>query len=408
MIQFVYYILFIITLSYALYFGITGLFGFKNMNKKLIKKHRAKNKFAILIASRNEEEVIPNLIKSLLKQNYPSDLFDIYVIPNNCTDNTEKVAKKSGAKIIKCTVPTKSKGEVLKFTFDKLSKEDIDAYVIFDADKVVHPDFLARMNDVLCEGYKVAQGFRDSKNPGDNWISGSYSIFYWIQNFFFSKARMQMGGAASINGTGFMVKKEVIDEFGFNTVTLTEDVEFTAQCALNNIKVVFAEDAITYDEQPTEFKASWKQRKRWSMGNIQCFKTYYKKLFSTYRKTGYIACLDMLLSFAAPFFQILATILTLILFVFRIFNIQLYDIFSYMYAYGILFFLISYIANIILNLFIVIYNKKSVKDIMSGILLFTFFMITWIPINFVCIFKKDLEWEPIKHSRSLDIEDVKK
>ena len=408
MIQFIYYILFIFTLTYALYFGITGLFGFKNMNKKLTKKHKPKHKFAILIASRNEEEVVPNLIKSLLKQDYPSELFDVYVIPNNCTDNTEKVAKKAGAKIIKCTVPTKSKGEVLKFTFEKLSKENNDAYIIFDADNVVHKDFLARMNDVLCEGYKVAQGFRDSKNPNDNWISGSYSLFYWIQNFFFSKARMQMGGAASINGTGFMIKKEIIDEFGFNTVTLTEDVEFTAQCALNNIKVFFAEEAITYDEQPTEFKASWKQRKRWSMGNIQCFKVYATKLFTTYRKTGYIACLDMLLSFSAPFIQILATLLTFVLFLFKIFNVQLYDIFSYMYAYGIVFFIIAYLGSVLLNIFIVIYNKKSIKGILSGILLFSFFMITWIPINFICLFKKDMTWEPIKHSRSMDIDEVEK
>lgn len=408
MIQFIYYILFILVLAYGLYFGITGIFGFKNINKKLYKKHKPKNKFAVLIACRNEEAVIPNLVKSLLKQDYPSELFDIYVIPNNCTDNTEKVAKKAGAKIIKCTVPTKSKGEVLKFAFNKLSDSDIDAYVIFDADNVVHKDFLARMNDCLCSGYKVAQGFRDSKNPGDNWLSGSYSIFYWIQNFFFSKARMQMGGAATINGTGFMAKKEIIDEFGFNTVTLTEDIEFTAQCALNNIRVMFVEDAITYDEQPTEFNASWKQRKRWSMGNIQCFRTYATKLFNTYKKTGYIACLDMLLSFAGPFMQILATILTFILFIFRIVNIQLYDVFSYMYAYGIVFFLISYIANIILNIFIVVYNKKNVKEIMSGILLFTVFMITWIPINFICLFKKDLVWEPIKHSRSMDIDEVEK
>ena len=408
MIQFIYYVLFIISLTYALYFGITGLFGFKNMNKKLVKKHKAKHKFAVLIASRNEEEVVPNLVKSLLKQNYPEDLFDVYVIPNNCTDNTEKVSKEAGAKIIKCTIPTKSKGEVLKFAFDKLSKEDIDAYVIFDADNVVHPDYLARMNDVLCEGHKVAQGFRDSKNPEDNWISGSYSIFYWIQNFFFSKARMQMGGAASINGTGFMVKKEIIDEYGFNTVTLTEDVEFTAQCALNNIKVFFAEEAITYDEQPTDFVASWKQRKRWSMGNIQCFKTYAGKLFNTYRKTGYIACLDMLLSFAAPFFQILTTILTFMLFIFRILNIQLYDIFSYMYSYGIIFFIVAYFGNILLNIFVIKYNKKSVKKILSGILLFTVFMITWIPINFICVFKKDMTWEPIKHSRKVDIDEIKK
>jgi hypothetical protein len=79
-----------------------------------------------------------------------------------------------------------------------------------------------------------------------------------------------------------------------------------------------------------------------------------------------------------------------------------------MYAYGIIFFAASYIANIILNIFIVKYNKKSVKEILSGILLFTIFMLTWIPINFICIFKKDLTWEPIKHSRNVDIDEIKK
>lgn len=409
MVQIIYYILFIFTLTYGLYFAITGLFGFKNMNKKTTKKHRAKTNFAILIPSRNEEDVIGNLIKSLKQQNYPDNLFEIYVIPNNCTDNTEKVSKKAGAKIIKCTVPTKSKGEVLKFTFDQLSKKkEIDAYVIFDSDNVVHPDFLSKMNDAYCEGTKVAQCFRDSKNPQDNWISGSYSLFYWIQNFFFNKSRMQIDGSATINGTGFMVSKSVIEEYGFDTVTLTEDVEFTAQCALNGIKIRFIEDAITYDEQPVEFKASWKQRLRWSMGMIQCFKNYSTRLFKTFTTTGNIACLDMFLNFLAPFMQVLTVILTLVLFIFRLINLELYDVFSYMYTYGIIYFLIGYIANIILNIFIVIYNKKNVKEILSGILLFTVFMFTWIPINIVCMFKKELVWEQIKHNRSVDIDQIKK
>ncbi len=408
MIQIIYYVLFVFTLTYGLYFAITGLFAFKNMRKKLIKKHKPKTKFAVLIASRNEEMVIGNLVKSLKQQNYPEDLFEVYVIPNNCTDDTEKAAKKAGAKIIKCTVPTKSKGEVLKFTFEKLSKnKDIDAYLIFDADNVVHPDFLARMNDAYVEGTRVAQCFRDSKNPSDNWISGSYSIFYWIQNFFFDKSRMQINGSPLINGTGFMVAKEVIDTMGFNTVTLTEDIEFTAQCALNGIKIKFVEDAITYDEQVVEFSASWKQRKRWSMGNIQCFKQYSSSLFKTFIKTGNIACLDMLLSFTAPFIQVLTCILTFLLFIFRLINLHLYDIFAYMYSWGIFYFLLGYLFNVIINIFVVVYNKKNVKEIMSGILLFTLFMLTWIPINFICIFKKDLAWEPIKHNRSIDIDEVK-
>ena len=69
----------------------------------------------------------------------------------------------------------------------------------------MHPDFISRMNDTLCSGYRVAEGFRDSKNITDNWISGSYSLFYYMQNFFFNKSRMTMGLSGSINGTGFNV-----------------------------------------------------------------------------------------------------------------------------------------------------------------------------------------------------------
>ena len=408
MIQLLYYIVFVFTLAYGLYFLLTGFFGFKRMKMKLIENHKPKHKIAVLIASRNEETVIGSLVKSLIKQDYPKKLYDIFVIPNNCTDDTEGAAKKAGAKIIKCTVPVKSKGEVLHFVFDKMKNDDYDAYIIFDADNVVASNYVTRMNDALCEGYKVAQGFRDSKNAGDNWLSGSYSIFYWIQNFFFNKARMQMGGSSSINGTGFMVKKSVIDEFGFDTVSLTEDVEFTAQCALNHIKIVFVEDALTYDEQPVDFNASWKQRKRWSMGILQCLKVYHKRLFSTYNKTGFIPCLDMLLVFMAPLMQILGVILTIVLCLFRIFDVKLFDLFAYMFAYGLVFFILAYIINVLTNIFVIKYNKKKVKDTLSGVLLFTFFILTWIPINIVCLFKKDIVWEPIKHNRNMDIDEVKK
>ena len=143
---------------------------------------------------------------------------------------------------MECTVPVKVKADALRFAFKNLKERtDIDAYVIFDADNLVHPDFLARMNDALCEGIQVGQCFRDSKNMSDNWLTGSYTLFYFIQNFFFNRARMNFSGSAAINGTGFVVRKDVIDEYGFNTVTLTEDSEFTGLCALRGIQVAFVE-----------------------------------------------------------------------------------------------------------------------------------------------------------------------
>ena len=397
----IYYILFALSFIYGMYFGITGLFGFKNYHKSMFGKHKPKHKFAIIIPTRNEEGVIGGLIKSLQKQKYPENLFEIIVVPNNCTDDTAGAARKSGAKVMECTVPVKVKADALRFAFKNLEKrEDIDAYVIFDADNLVHPDFLARMNDALCEGVQVGQCFRDAKNMGDNWLTGSYTLFYFIQNFFFNRARMNFSGSAAINGTGFVVRKSVIDEYGFNTVTLTEDSEFTGLCALKGIQVAFVEDAITYDEHPQSFWQSWKQRKRWTSGTLSCLKIYGKKLLSTFLKTGNIACFDMFMMYVAPIVTVLGLVLTVVLIIFHVLDVELFDFFSYLYASGILFFIVFYILNVAMNIFVVKYNKKSAKNILGGIFLFSFFIATWIPINIICLFKKTDSWEQIKHDRS--------
>ncbi len=399
-----YYIFFALTFIYGMYFAITGLFGFKNYHKSMFGRHKPKYKFGIVIAGRNEEKVIPALIKSLQKQRYPSRLFEIFVVPNNCTDNTEKVAREAGATIIHCNVPVKQKGDALEDTFKKLVKrDDLDAFVIFDADNLVHPDFLARMNDALCEGVEVAQGFRDAKNMGDNWLTGSYTLFYFIQNFFFNRARMNYSGSAAINGTGFMVKKNVVAK-GFHTRTITEDSEFTGQCALRGIQVAFVEEAITYDEHPQGFWASWKQRKRWTSGTYSCLRIYGLDLLKQFFKTGRIACFDMFIMYLSPIMVILGFLLSIVLMIFSICGVELFDFFSYLYASGLLFFVIFYLLNVAMNIFVVKYNKKSCKNILSGIIFFSLFLATWIPINIICLFKKTENWEQIKHDRDVDLD----
>lgn len=400
MLVILYYIIFSITFVYGMYFAITGLFGFKNYHKSQFGRHKPKHKFGIVIATRNEEKVIGALIKSLQRQNYPKNLYEIFVVPNNCTDDTEGAARKAGATIIDCTVPVKYKADALKFTFHELqSRKDLDAFVVFDADNLVHPDFLARMNDALCEGVQVAQGFRDAKNMGDNWLTGSYTLFYFVQNFFYNRARMNYSGSATINGTGFMMRKEIVKD-GFNTKTITEDSEFTGQCAIRGIQVAFVEDAITYDEHPMSFKASWKQRKRWTSGTLNCLSIYWKKLLSTFIKTGNIACFDMCMMYLAPIMMLVTTSLSIVLILFHIVGVELFDFFSYLYASGIIFFLLFYLLSVIMNIFVVKYNHKKPKDVLSGILLFSLFLLSWIPINVICLFKKTDSWEQIKHDRN--------
>lgn len=249
---------------YQFVISITSLIKFKEKPMLTDKKHR----FIIALPANNEESVIGNLIKSLKMQDYDKSLFDIYVIADNCTDKTAEVARENGVIVYERFDETKkTKGYALNWFLDKMKdkKDDYDALLVFDADNVVDKNFLNVMNKKLCQGEVLVQGYRDIKNPTDTWVSGGYAIFYWTMNRLYHLARYNMGLSPLINGTAFMVKWDLLIDEGWNTKTLTEDIEFALINISKGVKLGWAKDAIVYDEQPLNFKQSWKQRERWSV-----------------------------------------------------------------------------------------------------------------------------------------------
>lgn len=397
----------VLVVLYGLYYIVIGLCAFKKNKKYVIKEYDPKYKIAVIIPARNEENVIDNLVDSLNKQNYPKELYDVFVVPNGCNDRTKERAEFYNAKIIECNIELKTKGEVLKYTFNYMKENmpDYQAYVIFDADNIVHREFLSRMNDTLCSGYRVAQGYRDSKNPSDSCISGGYSLYYLIQNLFLNQARMNIGWSSCINGTGFMVAKEVIDKYGFNMITTTEDIEFQAICVLNKEKIAFVRKAITYDEQPLRFVESWKQRKRWSIGTFQCLRHYFKDFVKGFTKEKIPQCIDMIFFFAAPFMQIISTFVIAIIAINLLITIGPLKIGLLLIGYTISI-IGSYLGFVLMATFVVMFWKKDVIKMRKGILTFAVFMAVWTPINFIAMFKKESIWVPIEHKKIINIDNM--
>ena len=218
------------------------------------------HKFMALVPAHNEAAVVGNLIESLKNQNYPKELLDIYVIADNCTDNTAQIARDAGAIVYeRFDSEKKTKGYAMQWFLNKMNEQgaDYDAMCVFDADNVVMPDFFTAMNKKLCQGEEVVQGYRDIKNPTDSWVSAGYALFYWTMHRFYHLARYNLGLSPLLNGTGFMVKYDLIKEKGWNTKTLTEDIEFSLINIAEGRKLGWATDAIVYDEQPLEYKQSW-------------------------------------------------------------------------------------------------------------------------------------------------------
>lgn len=210
---------------YQLAISVCSLVKLKDKPMLVNKNHR----FMAIIPAHNEENVVTELIESLKAQDYPKELLDIYVIADNCTDRTADVARAAGAIVYERFDPSKkTKGYALNWFLRQKIDENApyDAFCIFDADNVADKNFIKNMNKKLCQGEDVVQGYRDIKNPTDNWITAGYAIFYWTMNRFYHLARYNVGLSPLINGTGFMVKFDVVKPEGWITKTLTEDIEF--------------------------------------------------------------------------------------------------------------------------------------------------------------------------------------
>ena len=391
---------------YWLYQFIISLCSFVKIKEKPLKKDK-QQRFMTIIPAHNEEIVVVNLIESLKKLDYPKDLYDIYVIADNCTDKTAEVAKKAGAIVYeRFDEAHKTKGHALQWFLAQKIEEDApyDAFCIFDADNIVDENFLKVMNKKLCQGEEVVQGYKDIKNPSDSWVSAGYAIFYWTMHRFYHLARYNIGLSPLMNGTGFMVKFDVIKPQGWNTKTLTEDIEFSLKRIIEGKKLGWARDAIVYDEQPVGFKQSWTQRSRWTVGHMQCLKEYTKPLAEAVVKNKTVMNFDGLLYMLGTTPMLILTLVLVIV------NIVLFAT-GAMTGLDFTIQMLKYIIPTLLVLpfmgLVVLYlEKKPIKPMIKGLLTYPIFMGSWLLINIKCLFKRDTEWKKIDHVDDKKIEDL--
>lgn len=348
-------------------------------------------RFAVLIAARNEETVIGSIIESLIRQNYPKDLYDIIVIPNNCTDRTEEVARKAGAKIMHCPEPVKTKGEVLHQILAMLMGT-YDAYIVFDADNVVDSEFLTYMNHAVVGGARVAKSRQCALNPYDNWVSGSYDLYFENINLFHSRARAPFSLSAKLIGTGFMVTDALLAEMGgWNTVTLTEDIEFAALCAERGIRVHYVPEALTYDEEPLSFAVSLRQRRRWSAGVQSVANRYVGRLL--WKRPSWLRW-----DLAAHIVMIYVQLLALIPLFYSCIGVPILEILEIL---GISF-ASFWAGSTVLGLFLAIMGKRNLWKMWKGIALYPVFLASWYPMHIWGLFSKPKIWKPIVHGTDLN------
>ena len=261
----------------AVYYAIGFLFTRK------FKPAKKKHKYGILIAARNEEFVIGNLLDSINKQDYPRDLLTVFVVADNCTDNTAKIAKKHGAKVYeRFDDERKTKGFALQFLFKNIEKDygikSFEGFFIFDADNLLNRNYISKMNDAFDSGEKIITSYRNTKNFDENWIASTYAL-HWIRSIRCNhRARSVLRLATNIQGTGFLFANEIVKN-GWNYTGLTEDRALTADAVARGYQITYQDEAEFFDEQPISLKVALRQRLRWSKGHLLAFLETGPKLF---------------------------------------------------------------------------------------------------------------------------------
>lgn len=363
------------------------------------------HKFAVLICARNESAVIADLIDSLKNQTYPASLMEVFVLADNCTDRTAEIARAHGATVYERFNRAKvGKGYALQALLEHIRQDrpmGFDGYFVFDADNVLAPDYIERMNETFSEGYQVVTSYRNSKNYGDNWISAGYALWFLRESQYLNRARMNLSTSCAVGGTGFLFSRETLEKMGgWNFFLLTEDIEFTVYQVLRGVTIGYCEKAELFDEQPTDFRQSWRQRTRWTKGYLQVFGRYGKELLRQMFR-GNFAAFDMgmnimpafFLSAAGLFVELTALVLSLMsgggL---SEVAVSILEIFGSMC--GLLF---------ILGGITTITEWKRIRattwEKLWAVFTFPLFMATYLPISLCAVFAK-AEWKPIEHKVS--------
>ena len=407
LINFIIICLFFICYSYQFFYIPVSLF-------KKPKAHREPkpHRFAVLIAARNERSVIGELIDSINVQDYPAHLINIFVIADNCTDDTALIAQEHGAVVYTRRDSLHvGKGYALNFLLEQIARDYpagfFDAFLVLDADNVIAPNYITEMNKTFSDGYGIITSYRNSKNYGDNWISAGYALWFLREARYLNNARMLLGSSCAVSGTGFLFSREILERCGgWNFFLLTEDIEFSIDNVVRGEKIGYCGTAVLYDEQPTSFRQSWRQRLRWSRGYLQVFSRYGSRLMRGIFH-GSFSCYDMAMNIMP------AAVLTGLSVA-----VNLTAAAANFYIGGDLKVLGLSVLQTLVNLYMTLFVIGSITTITEWkqihcsagkkllyALSFPVFMFTYVPITIASLFC-DVQWQPIRHQRCLNVSQI--
>lgn len=394
-------VLFLVLYFYEIVYLVVGTV----MKPRKFKTAQNLRRFAFCIAARNEENVISQLIDSIKEQKYPCELIDIYVVADNCNDNTAAVAQDRGVYVFRRQNASRiGKGYALTFLFDKIRDrvgfDFYDGYFIVDADNILDKNYVFEMNNCIDAGNRLIMCYRNSKNYTDNWLSAGYSLWFLRASRQLNMPRQYFGVSCEITGTGFYVCSDIIKKNGgWIHYCLIEDIEFTVESVLSGETVAFCYDAIVYDEQPVGFLQSVRQRKRWCRGYFQIIRKYGARLLLNFLRGRGFSNYDLIMGICIAFFvSLISTAVNLC-----------FGVIIAMTDFSLIPRLLRMMGMLLLSAYMLLFflgvmagacEWERIRGDKRRVILYFFtfpiFIFSFLPIAVISMFSKN-KWEPVFH-----------
>ena len=384
---------------------LKGCFGGR---QKPLPKAKTNHKFAVIIPARNESAVIGNLLESIKSQTFSKDCYDVYVAVERKDDPTCRIAADCGAELyFKRNFDKCGKGyvleEVVDYIFDNRADRGYEAFIIIDADNLMEPDYFEKLNDALDAGYDIAVGYRNSKNWNDGWIAANTGLTFTRFSRFNNFGKAKKGHTVLLTGTCYYIKTDIVKKHGgWKWHSLTEDVELTTVAAINGYKTTYIEDAVFYDEQPTDLATSFRQRKRWVKGFFNNGNRYKEQLYAGMhdKKADRFTCTEFSLGAAcmASFAVFFAVYLIGNLFLMvKYFDtpVAFYALYRFLGAWAFYFVALYIDTSIILFVESKRVNMSFLRKLQT-VLMRPFYSLLYVPVAITAL-TRQVEWTPIEH-----------
>ena len=302
---------------------VTSLFCIKSVKHKQVEPYDRERKetFAILIPCHNEQDVIQRNLAAISNSTYDKDLYKVYVIADNCTDNTvvkvkEFMSTAPGMNIEVLEVKGGTKPRAINRAIQMIKAKgewNKDNVVFLDSDNQCSPGMLEAFN-YYHERNAIVQCRIESENA-DNIVSRGFKSAFNNMRYGFQLARNNMGLSGSLCGTGFSVNRKVFDEVGFeDCTTLTEDLEFSIKGILSGYKIRFIDEQYVLNQNVTKTIPSLKQRLRWNRGHSQTMVRLAPRLLKAFIKKPSLQIFDSIIFLCTPAKSILYLLMILLQF----------------------------------------------------------------------------------------------